>query len=325
MTNTSDLPGRALGLGAEKIQHKQDRKRSISSTTIRFVKDGWRGVAVGADVKHQLDVFTDLIDLHLQNADGPLDREDVWVWFAERPRDRETDVAMRTLADERARRRVHLRVITADHKLRELDGERIPWKDDEHYSYSQWAKLLADVPDELPSLVSKLLEVTDRQEYRAYPMLSSHGKQWSIRFEGLQVAVLLGHDGRLGGRQEPGQHEQQPAPGTMGRRSSAPAGTRGSHRRVDRTRRHPPAEVRDVPGGHGYGDPVPGRARPRVPDPARRRPAASPRTARRSSSPDRTPRSTGAASSPPGGACAPTARRYLDGMLRSGGRPGPSR
>ncbi|WP_034623236.1 hypothetical protein [Cellulomonas sp. URHE0023] len=196
---TSDLPGvlEALGAQPESIQYKQDIPRSISSKIVRFVKDGRRGVAVGADVKHQIDAFTDLLALHLNYPEASLAREDVWLWFADRSGDGETEVAMRTLARNVSGVRVHLRGITSDGMLRELDGEQVPWEDDKHYSYGQWAKLLAELPDEPPSLVTKLIVATRRPEYRAYPMLSSHGKNWSIRFEGLQVAVCSATGGVL--------------------------------------------------------------------------------------------------------------------------------
>jgi hypothetical protein len=198
MTTTQELPGVLAELGATGIDARQDRVRGISSTVIRFVKDGRRGVAVGADVKHQIDAFTDLVALHLGYPDESLAPEDVWLWFAQRPDDRETDVALRTLAANVHGVRVHLRTITTDGELRELDAARVPWSDAEHYSYGQWKRLLAEVPDEPPALVAALLAATDRPEYRAYPMLSSHGKSWSIRFEGLQVAVVSATKGRIG-------------------------------------------------------------------------------------------------------------------------------
>lgn len=67
MITTRELPDVLRRLGATDVEHRQDRKRSISSTTIRFVKDGRRGVAVGAEVAHRIDVFTDLVSLHLDD------------------------------------------------------------------------------------------------------------------------------------------------------------------------------------------------------------------------------------------------------------------
>lgn len=75
--------------------------------------------------------------------------------------------------------------------------ERVPWSDAGHYQYRQWADLLRAVPEEPPGLVSALVKDAGRPEYRAYPMLSSRGRRWSIRFEGLQVAVCSAKGGVL--------------------------------------------------------------------------------------------------------------------------------
>ncbi|WP_444663617.1 hypothetical protein ACT17Q_15735 [Cellulomonas sp. CW35] len=185
-------------LGADCIDTRPDRAHSIAATTVRFVKDGRRGVAVAGNVASQLDAFTDLIDLNLHDPSESLDPHHVWLWFAEDPDDRETEVAFRTLArNVRDLVTVHLRAITADGELRAVDTEHLPWSDSGHYSYGQWAELLAAVPAEPPALVRDLILATGRPEYRAYPMLSSRGKRWSIRLEGLQVGVCSATKGRL--------------------------------------------------------------------------------------------------------------------------------
>lgn len=195
MITTQELPDVLRRLGATDVEHRQDRKRSISSTTIRFVKDGRRGVAVGAEMAHQIDVFTDLVSLHLDDAGRGFHPTDLWVWFAERPGDGETSVALQTLASSTRTLKVHLRAITPDGGLAEPADERVPWSDADHYRYRQWADLLRAVPEEPPGLVTALVMGTERPEYRAYPMLSSRGRRWSIRFEGLQVAVCSATSG----------------------------------------------------------------------------------------------------------------------------------
>lgn len=206
MITTTQLPEVLTQLGATAVNARQDRKRSISSTNVRFEKDGRRGVAVAASRKVDaavtrapINAFTDLVDLHLRSADDRLSRDDVWLWFAERPDDLETEVAFRTLARNLRGLRVHIRVITGGESgpwaLQELPDDLLPWNDLDHYRYSRWPGLLAAVPEEPPALVTDLVKATGRCEYRAYPMLSSGGRDWSIRFEGLQVGVVMATKG----------------------------------------------------------------------------------------------------------------------------------
>jgi len=188
--------------GALGVTFAADYRNSVSAGVVRGVLDGRLFVGVGEDCKQPVSAFTDLIDLHLRGW-GPDGAEvtvlgEVNFYLARNAKDGETPDALRTLAA--AVRDVNACVFTVapDGEPQRLPGVAPHFGDAIGQAYAGWADLLDAIPADPPDLVTDLVTKAGIPALRAYPMLSSRGKRWSIRLEGLEVGVVTATRGRLG-------------------------------------------------------------------------------------------------------------------------------
>ena len=198
---SNDLGAFLSDRGALGVTTKADYGNSISTGVVRGVLDGRLVAGVGANHPSPISAFTDLIDLHLRGwappgAEVTVDDE-VDFYLAPRPGDLETPAALRTLAAGVQGVRARVFLVTPDGTPQLLEEGPTDFSDAIQHNYTNWLGLLDDVPDEPPPLVTRLIVDTGIPALRAYPMLSSRGRSWSIRLEGLQVGVLRAKNGTL--------------------------------------------------------------------------------------------------------------------------------
>lgn len=198
--------------GARGVTTGPDHHTSISSGVVRAVLRGRLTVGVGVDHGRPVSAVTDLVDLHLRRwapaGTGVPVRDEVDLYVAERAGDRETPVALRALAGAARGVRVRVFSLAPDGRPTRLDAGPPSFADPREHRYTGWLELLTSIPSEPPALVSDLVRAADVPALRAYPMLSSRGRRWSVRLEGLQVGVVgatrgfldVGQDGPGGRR-----------------------------------------------------------------------------------------------------------------------------
>src|SRR3954452_13747934 len=183
-------------LADRRLEHadgKPDYENGITSKVIRCVFEGQRAVAVSGDEspKTQIAALLDLLDLHLQGKDRYKDvavrpDEVTLLLGGRRKGSREAVDAVRTLVRTmREGPRVRLLEHDGASGWRPVADEPFDLRD--VANYPEWPRLLDEVPTEPPKLVISFVRAVGLEPLRAYPMLSSHGKQWSVRLEGLEV------------------------------------------------------------------------------------------------------------------------------------------
>lgn len=202
MLTSTDVAELLTRRGARGVTTQADHLNSVSSGVVRAVLGGRLAVGVGSDHLHPVSAFTDLVDLHLRGWAPPTAtvtvRDEIDFYLAARASDRETPVALRTLSA--ALPTTKARVFTLDpHGEPTRLGRGAPsFADASEHGYAGWLDLLDAIPSAPPTLVTTLIETAGLPALRAYPMLSSRGKRWSIRLEGLQVGVISAEGGYLG-------------------------------------------------------------------------------------------------------------------------------
>ncbi|WP_166503546.1 hypothetical protein [Modestobacter italicus] len=194
-----------------------DYENSIPSDVVRCVWRGQRTVAVGADPAQQLAGVIALVDLHArlggQSGDRSVSADDVTVLVAEMPRRPETIDAVATLAATATAHggpRVHVAGLDGDGRPTEVPAVAVDFADAAAYGYAPWAEMLMATRRGPSRWVDEFLAAVEREDVRAYPMLSSRGARWSLRLEGLQFAVAdaagavldVGADGKNDARSE---------------------------------------------------------------------------------------------------------------------------
>jgi hypothetical protein len=211
----SDLRSRKLDGEVQDPDGSPDFSNGIGSKVVRCRFDGCRAVAVGADTPTtvQINALLDLLDLHLHtqpdHADIPVSTDEVAVLLGGRYKGRSEAVdALGTLV-RAMRTGPRVRLLEHTEAWRPVGDAAVDFRTP--HLYPRYARLLDAVPTAPPALVIDLLAAVGQPALRAYPMLSSHGRSWSLRLEGLQVGVLHASRGWLGvGKQDsPG-----PAPQT---------------------------------------------------------------------------------------------------------------
>ena len=185
LDDPDDTPDFAVGIGQQVIR-------------CRF--RGARAVALGSETspKTQIAALLDLLDLRLSTPAThhgvPVATDRVAVLLGGRHKDSAEAVdALQVLAGVLQGPAVEVYEHDAAGHWRLTDRPLYaPSVAAEHY-----AKLLAAVPSEPPALVKQLIAEVGNHALRAYPMLASRGKTWSVRLEGLQIGVLSAAGGWL--------------------------------------------------------------------------------------------------------------------------------
>ena len=185
LDDPDDTPDFAVGIGQQVIR-------------CRF--RGARAVALGGESspKTQIAALLDLLDLHLSTPAThhgvPVATDRVAVLLGGRHKDSAEAVdALQVLAAVLQGPAVKVYEHDAAGHWRLTDRPLYdPSVAAEHY-----AKLLAAVPSEPPALVKQLIADVGVHALRAYPMLTSRGRTWSVRMEGLQIGVLSAVGGWL--------------------------------------------------------------------------------------------------------------------------------
>src|SRR3954451_23294568 len=186
--------------GVSHVDATTDRANSIVNTVVRCVYDGRRAVAVGSDTRTLSGALLGLVDLRLAGVDAgtPVASDEVVLLMVQDRWDTEAEGALRTLATQvRGPFRVVLRRLNSKGEVLPISaGGLDDLGDHEKYRYTEWRRYLMDVGDGPSPLVERLLDGVQREEFRAYPMLTSKG-WWSLRLEGLEVAQVGPRHGRL--------------------------------------------------------------------------------------------------------------------------------
>ncbi|MGY1640861.1 hypothetical protein ACI782_06960 [Geodermatophilus sp. SYSU D00703] len=186
--------------GVSHVDATTDRANSIVNTVVRCVYEGRRAVTVGTDTRTQIGALLDLVDLHLAGvgAGTPVASDEVVLLMVQDRWDTEAEGALRTLAAQlRGPFRVLLRRLNSKGEVLSISaGGLDDLGDHEKYRYTEWRRYLMDVGDRPSPLVDRLLDGVHREDFRAYPMLTSKG-WWSLRLEGLEVAQVGPRHGRL--------------------------------------------------------------------------------------------------------------------------------
>jgi hypothetical protein len=190
-----------------------DYTNGISSKVVRCRYKGMRAVAVGGDLsaKTQIAALVDLLDLHLstpaKHRDGDVAPDRVALLLGGRPAGSAEAVdAVRTMTSAQVDG-PEVEVYEHDDKGGWAPITDVPVDLAKLAQDSGYDRLLDAVPHQPPQLVVDLLHAVGHDALRAYPMLSSRGRTWSIRLEGLQIGVVsvssgwlsVGSPGKLGG------------------------------------------------------------------------------------------------------------------------------
>jgi len=189
---------------------KRDGANSLTSHVGHGVVDGVRTVEVlpQASSKAQIAALLDLLDLHLSNADagGSVAADRVLLRIPE-PAD-EALGALGTLID----------AMTSGPSVSVVLGgpdlwapAELGWDHGDVSEYVRWPELLR-APRLVPLFVTNIIEGVDLAHVRAYPQLSTKAG-WSIRVEGLEVAVINSRGAKL----KVGRDGKVRADGTRGR------------------------------------------------------------------------------------------------------------
>ncbi|MFW6773177.1 hypothetical protein ACOACO_02755 [Nocardioides sp. CPCC 205120] len=159
---------------------------SISSATGRLVHDGARAAQVRPDAsaKQQIAALVDLIDLHLAGASLPGVSDEGRLVLRVPQLASEARGALGTLIESRVDETLTIDVLEAagDDWVAAPTG----WNASDPAEYSTWPALLAQ-QWKVPGLVTDVVERVAVPGLRAYPRLSTRGKEWSLRLEGLEV------------------------------------------------------------------------------------------------------------------------------------------
>jgi len=229
-------------LGATDVVSTPDYQNSISSDVVRCVWRGQRAVAVDTDAATQLTGVLALVDLHARQGgrmgDTKVAMDDVTVLVAELPRRPEAVDAVATLAATAMARggpRVHVLSLRSGGQPVEVPAVATNFADATTYGYARWAALLDHTRGGPPAWVDALIAAVGRDDVRAYPMLSERGTRWSLRLEGLQVAIADADGarfdvGRTGGRKPRAISAKPGSPPPKPTESRSPPRGRGTAR-----------------------------------------------------------------------------------------------
>lgn len=178
------------GWGAEDVTDKPDRPNSISSVVIRARYEGRLTVAVGSDASTEecIGAVLDLLDLHAFGghsfAGRPVAADEVSVVLGARADSEALDAIGTLLATLQGAPAVRVHIAN---KAGMRPAATLAAAD---FSSSEKAirylELMNRLQEGPPPLLRDVQKSVDRQELRAYPMLTAN-PWWSLRLEGLEV------------------------------------------------------------------------------------------------------------------------------------------